>query len=196
MIGNGAFWVATLSLAVVIMTACATWHWWSFLSHGDTSTNVMRNVALIAGGLIAWIFAFWRSVIARQQADVAKEEHQHARFQRASELLAQQGLHNSHARISGLHAFRYLLHDAPDLGPEAIDIVTTFMVQALPDEGYDLSEVRLARMTAEFACDTMDRKRVFDAASRQRLRDEIALASSIVERRLLDDGSDPNHLCE
>ena len=191
-ITSGAFCVISLSLTIVAVTAWATSHWWCFLVREDSPTNVLRNVALIAGGIIAWVFAFWRSSIASQQADVAKQEHHHARFQRASELLSREGLHNSHARISGLHAFRYLIHDAPDLGLEAMEVVTSFMIQTPIDEHHDLAEFTLARMTAEFICETIDRNRMFNAASRQRMRNDVEDAISRVFKKYHEAGLDPH----
>lgn len=170
---SGAFWVISLSVAIVAVTAWATSHWWSFLVREDTPTDVLRNVALVAGGLIAWVFAFWRSSIASRQTDLAKREHHHARFQRASDLLSREGIDNSHARISGLHAFRYLVHDAPDLGLEATEVVTSFMIQTRLDDHHDLAEFTLARMTAEFICETIDRNRMYSPVSRQRMRDDV-----------------------
>lgn len=161
------------------------------MSVGDTPTNVVRNVALVAGGFIAWIFAFWRSSIASQQVEIAKKEHQHTRFQNAAKLLAQQGLSNSYARISGLHAFRHLAHDAPDFGPEALEVVNSFMILTPADEDHDLSEFTLARITAEFICDTMDRSSLLDAGSRQSLREDMGYAVSIVEKKFYDAGLDP-----
>ena len=191
-ITSGAFWVVTFSLAVVALAALTTSHWWHCWVREDTPTNVLRNVALIAGGVIAWIFAFWRSTIASEQADFAKQEHQHARFQRATELLAREGLHNSHARISGLHALRYLIHDAPELGLEAIEVVNSFMIQTPVDEHHDLAEFTLARMTSEFICEITDRRRMFNVASRQRMHEDVKDAISRVVKKYHDAGLDPN----
>ena len=188
---SGAFWVVALSLGIVVVAALATWYWWCFLSLGDTPSNVLRNVALIAGLFVAWVFAFWRSSITRRQADIAKQEHHHSRFQRASDLLAREGLHNSHARISGLHAFRYLIHDAPEMGLEAIEVVTSFMIQTPIDEHHDVSEFTLARMTSEFICDTIDRKRMFDAAPRRRMREDVQQAILSVVKKFREAGLDP-----
>ena len=188
---SGGIWVASLSLAIVAVTSWATWNWWSYLSLNDSPTNVLRNVALIAGVFIAWIFAYWRSSIAKQQADIAKQEHYHARFQTASELLAKQGIDNSHARISGLHAFRYLIHDAPDLSPAAIEVVTSFMIQTPIDQHHDISEFTLVRMTADFFCDTIDSTRSFDTASRLKMREDVHRAVSKVITKFQDAGVDP-----
>ena len=189
---GGAFWVLTLSLLIVAVAVLATWHWWCILSVGDTPTDIFRNVAFIAGGFIAWIFAFWRSSIASQQVEIAKEENQHMRFQNAANLLAQQGLPNSYARISGLHAFRHLVHDAPDFGPEALEVLSSFMILTPVDEDHDLSEFTLARITAEFICDTMDRLNLPDAASRERLREDLIYTLSLVKKKFYDAGLDPN----
>ena len=181
-----AFWVAVLSLLIIALGAFATWHWWSFLSFKDTPTNAIRNVALIGGGLIAWVFAFWRSSIAERQADISKQEHHHGRLERAIALLAQQGRQNSHARLSGLHALRYVTRDAPLFGPDVIQIVTTFMLEASTDQAYAEREFTLARKTAEFVCNTLDRQRLLDASSRQRLRDDVARACAVVALNLSD----------
>lgn len=190
---RGAIRVALLSIATIALAGLATWHWWGFLSLNDTPTNTIRTVALIGGGLIAWYFAYWRSSIAEeqarvaaQQADIAKQEHRHGRFERATELLAKQGRESSHARLSGLHALRHLIRDAPDFGPDVIEIITTFMLQASEEQGYEEREFTLARMTAEFTCDTLDREELLDAAFRERLRVELTHACGVVALRLSD----------
>lgn len=181
---RGAFWVAVSSLSLIAFGAFATWHWWCFLSFNDTPTNAIRNVVLVVAGLVAGIFAFWRSSLAEKQTDIAKQEHHHGRFERAIALLAQQGRQNSHARLSGLHALRYLTRDAPVFGPDVIEIVTTFMLEASGDQDYAEREFTLARMTAEFVCDTLDRQKLLDAPSRQRLREDVVEACAIVALRL------------
>ena len=44
---DGAWWVVTLSILVVALTAAATVIWWDPMIRGDTTTNVLRNMALI-----------------------------------------------------------------------------------------------------------------------------------------------------
>lgn len=183
---RGAFWVAAFSLSTVAFSAFATWYWWCFLSFNDTPTSAMRNVGLMAAGLIAGAFAFWRSSIAEKQTDIAKQEHHHGRFQRAVALLSQQGRQNSHARLSGLHALRYLTRDAPVFGPDVIEIVTTFMLEASTDENYVEREFTLARLTAEFVCNTLERLELLDAPSRDRLREDVLHACAVVAQRLSD----------
>ena len=153
----------------------------------------MRNVALVGGGLIAWYFAFWRSSIAEQQAavaaeqaDIARQEHRHGRFQRATELLAKQGPENSHARLSGLHSLRHFFRDAPDFGPDVIEIITTFMLLASTAQGYEEREFTLAKRTAESVCDTLERERLLNAAARHTLRNDVVHACAVVALRILD----------
>ena len=191
---SGAFPVVLLSLVILGVAGSATWHWWCYLVRDDTPTDVMRNVALVAGALIAWVFAFWRGSIAEKQADIAKQEHHHGRFQRAAELLAQQGIDNSHARISGLHAFRYVVYDAPGLGLEAIEIVTTLMIQTPVDEHHDVKEFTVAKATANYICDTIEASGMFDPTSREQLREDVAHACGIVEQKLITAGVNPDLL--
>ena len=106
-------------------------------------------------------------------------------------LLAKQGIDNSHARISGLHAFRYLIIDAPELGLEAIEVITSFLIQTPVNGDHDLSEFTLAKMTAESVCDTIERIRMFDASSRERLRSEVANAIGEAAKNILAAGHNP-----
>ena len=182
----GAIRVAILSLVIVGITGGTTWYWWCDLSEGDTLTNTLRNVALIGGLFVAWVFALWRSSIASQQAAIAKQEGHHARFQMASEFLAKQGLQNIHTRISGLLQFRHLVHDVPDLGLQATDIVVAYMIHTPIDEHHHPDEFRLAQSTASFFCDTIDRTRMFNDEARKRLREEVKVATSILEGKMTD----------
>ena len=57
------------------------------------------------------------------------------------------------------------------------------MVQTPVDEHDDVKEFTVARMTAEYIGDTTDASGLFDAASRQRLREDVADACCIVEQK-------------
>ena len=99
---------------------------------------------------------------------------------------------NSHARLSGLHVLRYLVRDAPGFGPDVIEIVTTFMLEASTDQDYAEREIALARMTVQFVCDTLDRLALLDASARQRLRDEVVHACAVVALRLSENDEPPD----
>ena len=188
---SGLFWVAFCLAAIVAIAFGVTWWLWPFLSQKETPTNILRNVTFVAAAFATPIFAFWRISVAKDQVDLAKQEHHHARFQRASELLAKQGFSNSHARISGLHAFQYLIIDSPELGLEAIEVITSFLIQTPVDSDHDLAEFTLARMTAESVCVTIESKRMFDAGSRERLRADVANAIDKAAKKIGAAGHNP-----
>ena len=188
---SGLFWVALCLAAIVAVTIGVTWWLWPYLSKEETPTNILRNVTFVAAAIATAVFAFWRISVAKGQVELARQEHYHSRFQRASMLLAKQGPSNSHARISGLHAFRYLTIDAPELGLEAIEVITSFLIQTPVDDDHAVSELTLARMTAQSICDTIESKRMFDADSRQRLRREVAYAIGEAAKNFMAAGHNP-----
>ena len=152
---DGAWWVVILTLATAAAVAGATYRWWPDLARGDTATNVMRNMALIGGGVVAWLFAFWRSITARKQAETARREYQSGRLrdERAA-LMGEKS--TSHERISALHELRYVARDAPELAVEVFEHIGTFVVQApTPDggNGFTAQDYRVAILSAEFALD-------------------------------------------
>ena len=196
----GAMWVALLSVLTIGAVALVTWCCWDFFIKGDTPTNVFRNMGLQAAGIVALVFAFWRGLIAKQQEVVAEErsatarlEHLHGRFERALELFAKEGVRQSAMRISGMHALRYLVRDAPEeFAVETVEIVTTFMVQAEVDSDYrDFKEFRVAHITANYVCELLDKKVLLDGSLRSSLRSTVASAVDLLHKRLRDAGMDP-----
>ena len=196
----GAAWVAALSGLTIGGVTLVTCHWWDFFIEGDTPTNVFRNMGLQAAGVVALVFAFWRGLIAKQQEVVAEErsatarlEHLHGRFERALELFAKEGSGQSAMRISGMHALRYLVRDAPEeFSVEAVEIVTTFMVQAELDSDWrDVKEFRVAHLTANYVCDLLDRDDILDDSLRGSLRSTVASAVDLLNEKLRHAGLDP-----
>lgn len=110
---TGAVCVALSSVAVLAAVVLVTFCWWDVLVGDDSPANVFRNMGLLAAGLVALVFAFWRGMIAEEQAATARLDHLHGRFERALELFAREGDGQSATRISGMHAFRYLVRDEP-----------------------------------------------------------------------------------
>ena len=172
-ISRRATMILILSLVVLLSFVVITLKWWSFLIEGDTPTNVFRNMAFIAAGFIALLFAYWRSSIAETQAELtdkqtelsneqgelAKKEYFHSRFQRSIELLSRAGIHNSYARVAGFHNMRFLVYDEPELGIEICQVLIYFMIQTPVDGNYDAREFNMARASAEFVIDTIERQK-------------------------------------
>lgn len=158
---------------------------------GDTPTNVFRNVALIAGGFVAWIFAFWRSSIAEKQVDLAKTEHFHSRYQRLVDLLSQTGIHKSYARTAGLHSARFLAYEEPELALEIFQITTSFMIQTPVNDDYDPKEFNIAKHTATHALEILESRMIFETPQLDELRNDLDDAITKVETKLHDAGIDP-----
>ncbi|MCY4058155.1 MAG: hypothetical protein OXG44_09150 [Gammaproteobacteria bacterium] len=202
----GALWVMFLSVAIVVGTTFVTWCFWEDFVGGeskDSPTNVLRNMGFLAAGVVTWVFALWRGVIAKQQeviadqqAETARSEHLHGRFETAQQLFAREGVGNSHARISGLHTFRYLVRDEPgEFAAEVLETVMTFLVQAdVNEEERDLKEFAAALETASMVLELVDSNELYDAESRRRLRFDLASAVKQLETRLRGAGIDPGFL--
>ena len=111
-IGRHGFWIwsAVISAAIV----AGTWYFQCELQfEAQTSLSaVVRNVALVWGGLIGLGLAVWRSSVAARQAETARQRialEQEAmlrdRFQSAATMLG----HNAvSVRIGGIQALFYL----------------------------------------------------------------------------------------
>ena len=189
----GAVCVALSSVAILAAAVLVMCCWWDILIGDDSPTSVFRNMGLLAAGLVALVFAFWRGTIAEEQAATARLDHLHGRFERALELFAREGDRQSATRISGMHAFRYLVRDEPgEFAVETIEIVTTFMVQAELER--DLKEFGVAHITATRVCDVVDERRLFDEPARRRLRANVDQAADLLANRLHSAGKDPGQI--
>lgn len=90
------------------------------VSHSET----VRNVGLIIGGILAFLFAWWRAVVAERQADAAQGHvatsqrqadtaHQsllNDRYQRGTEMLGSEVLA---VRLGGIYALQELAGERP-----------------------------------------------------------------------------------
>ena len=72
---------------------------------------MIRNVALVWGGLIGLGLAAWRSMIAEKQARIAQSNMLDARYQEAVKLLTDEKIY---IRIGAIHAIRNLAFQNPD----------------------------------------------------------------------------------
>ena len=75
---SGSFWFTILAAAMLLAGVCFTIWSWDWL-HANASTTVsnsetLRNVGLLIGGGIAFVFALWRSWLAERQADTAQRQ--------------------------------------------------------------------------------------------------------------------------
>ena len=105
---------------------------WSYKDeiHPDTPFEVspidtIRNVGLVIGGVLAFVFAWWRALVAERQTDAAKRQVETAqnqadialralsneRYQRGAEMLGSPVLA---VRLGGIYALQQLASDHPN----------------------------------------------------------------------------------
>ena len=119
---SGSFWfvvVAVLMLASGIWASTRFWGWLhpdapTELSNGET----LRNVGLLVGGLLAFVFAGWRAWVAEQQAIAAQRQAEttlqsllYERCQRGAEMLGSRVLA---VRMGGIYALKRLADEYPE----------------------------------------------------------------------------------
>ena len=97
---------------ILIASACLCWLLWEhFAPEGESLSTVVRNLALVVGGVIALVLAAWRGVIADSQEATARKSLNNDRFQRAMELL---GSRTAAVRYGGYYALGRLAEEEPD----------------------------------------------------------------------------------
>ena len=68
---RGPWCVVGYSVVVIGLTVICTVAWWPELTtNGDSPSAVIRNMSLIAGGLVTLAFAIWRGQLASRQAEL------------------------------------------------------------------------------------------------------------------------------
>ena len=112
----GSFWFVMVAVLILTIGIGATFWFWGWL-HPEESTEVsnsetLRNVGLLIGGLLAFVFAGWRAWVAEQQATAARRQAQTAergllndRYQKAVEMLGSNVLA---VRLGGIYTLQDL----------------------------------------------------------------------------------------
>ena len=119
---SGYFWLV-LAAFVLIAGVGLTIYFWDWF-HPEASTTVsnsetLRNVGLLVGGALAFVFAVWRSWVAERQATTAQHQAETAhlgllndRYQKAADML---GSNVTTARLGGIYALQSLAEQHPEL---------------------------------------------------------------------------------
>ena len=119
---SGSFWFAfsaALLLLAGILLSVGFWGW----LHPTAPTTVsnsetLRNVGLLIGGVLAFVFALWRGWVAerqasaaQRQADTAQQSLLNERYERGAEMLGSEVLS---VRLAGIYALRLLAEEHPE----------------------------------------------------------------------------------
>ena len=119
---SGSLWfcvLAVLILAGGVIASALSWGWLHPPAPTEVSNSeTLRNVGLLIGGALAFVFAGWRASVAERQANAAQsqaetthESLRHDRYQRGAEMLGSQLLP---VRVAGISALRRLAADYPE----------------------------------------------------------------------------------
>ena len=125
---SGSFWFGILSVLLLGVGVFASIEWWGWLHpKGPTTVSnseTLRNVGLLIGGGLAFVFAGWRAWVAERQAsatqtqaqmaqnqaDIARRSLLNERYQRGAEMLGSEVLLT---RLGGIYALEGLTEEHP-----------------------------------------------------------------------------------
>ncbi len=125
---SGSFWFGILSVLFLGAGVAASMEWWGWLHSKEPATvsnsETLRNVGLLIGGGLAFVFAGWRAWVAERQAnatqtqaqmaqnqaDIAQKSLLNERYQRGAEMLGSEVLST---RLGGIYALEGLAEEHP-----------------------------------------------------------------------------------
>ena len=133
--GDTFWWIAGIGLVLVTSLSLSWCYWKELRGDQESLSTTVRNVGVVIGGVIAILFAIWRSIVAERQADAAQRQAETA--QRQSET-AQRGLLNERyqkgaemfgsgrlsVRLGGVYALALLAREHP--GDYHLEIMSLF----------------------------------------------------------------------
>lgn len=102
----------TFMLIIGIVCILVFWNWLSAGSDpSESKSETIRNISIVIGGLIALVFAIWRSLVSERQADTARKELLQERYQKGAEMMGNSILS---VRLGGIYALQELSKEHPE----------------------------------------------------------------------------------
>ena len=99
--GFGGRQFAALAFVVLVATIVLSCVFWNWLSSDDSGSTTIRNVGLVAGGVLALLLAAWRGIVAEQS--LLNERYQSGAKMLGSAVLSE--------RLGGIYALRRLAEE-------------------------------------------------------------------------------------
>ena len=148
-----SFWFTVGFFAMAIAGVGTALAYWDAI-HPDRSYKVspietIRNVGLVVGGGLAFVFAWWRALVAERQADAARSQVETAqnqadialrtlsyeRYQRGAEMLGSPTLA---VRLGGIYALQQLAAENPhQYHVQTVRLLSAFVRNPTKDEVLD-----------------------------------------------------------
>ena len=108
-------WVLWTIVVVVVLLfgIFMSWTYWEYLHKSDDSVSTtVSNLGLVIGGVIAILFAIWRSVVSERQTNIAQMGLLNERLQKGVEMLGSDVLS---VRMGGIYALRNLAKEHSEI---------------------------------------------------------------------------------
>ena len=124
------WWAPLLVILFTVVGVCLTVQFWGWLrgepsSGSQNPSATVRNVALVIAAPVALVLAVWRSIIAHEQADIARSSLRGERFQKAAEML---GSNLLSVRMGGIYGLCQLARDYPkELHLQVVNLLAAFV---------------------------------------------------------------------
>ena len=100
----GGLQFTALAIILLVTTAVLSGVFWDWLSDDESGSTTVRNVGLVAGGVLAILLAAWRSIVAEQSL-------LNERYQKGAEMLGNGVLS---VRLGGIYALQRLAEENPE----------------------------------------------------------------------------------
>ena len=107
---SGGFRFTAFVAVVLVVCVVLSIVFWKWLSAGESGSTTIRNIGLIAVGVIALPLAIWRGIVAERQAATAQQGLLNERYQKGAEML---GSHTLSVRLGGIYALEHLTVEHP-----------------------------------------------------------------------------------
>jgi len=128
LLDSGYFWFALSIILLLVGIGLTIWFWcWLHPKAPTTASNseTLRNVGLLIGGTLAFVFALWRGWVSERQAEASRSQAESAllqaetaeqtllneRYQRGTGMLFSRVLA---VRTEGIRSLEQLAKDQPD----------------------------------------------------------------------------------
>ena len=104
--------LVTLIIAVSVVCLILFWDWLGTgVVPAESNGEKIRNVSIVIGGIIALVFAIWRSVVSGRQAKTAQQNLIQERYHNGTKMLGSDLLA---VRLGGIYALQQLSSEDPD----------------------------------------------------------------------------------
>ena len=108
--GDTFWWIAGIGLVLVTSLSLSWCYWEELRGDQESLSTTVRNVGVVIGGVIAILFAVWRSIVGARQVATAQRGLLNERYQKGAEMLGSEVLS---VRLGGIYALAGLAREEP-----------------------------------------------------------------------------------